>query len=91
MTKKLICLLLAAFLCVSLIALLAACHNAEQTPEPTESQTETLESSTNANATLPEDTSADASESVADDAAYAESTDTADVFSLELPSDEVQE
>lgn len=39
MTKKLICLLLAAFLLVSLIALFAACRSGGDTQEPTSGST----------------------------------------------------
>lgn len=73
MTKKLICLLLAAFLLVSLIALLAACRNGGDTQEPT-SQSAVLSPQEN------DGTTPDAS-----------SPDTADVFSLEVPTEETEE
>jgi len=46
MTKKLICLLLAAFLGVSLIALLAACRGDSDTQEPSAQSTTRTQDST---------------------------------------------
>ena len=73
MTKKLVCLLLAAFLFVSLIALLAACRSGGNTQESTSQST--VLSPQAYDGTTPD----------------ASSPDTADVFSLEVPTEETEE
>lgn len=93
MTKKIFCLLLCAFLGVSLIALFAACHNAGQTPDEPETSTDLSLSSTDANAALTEKSnSSDAPTAAAtEEDTAAQEAATTDVFSLELPSAETED
>ena len=71
MTKKIFCLLLCAFLGVSLIALFAACHNAGQTPDEPQTTTDLSQPSTDANAALTEPASgSDAPTVAAQEAVY---------------------
>ena len=83
MTKKIFCLLLCAFLGVSLIALFAACHNAGQTPDEPQTTTDLSQPSTDANA-APTAASPETTSAAQEDA-------TTDVFSLELPSAQTED
>ncbi len=83
MTKKIFCLLLCAFLGVSLIALFAACHNAAQTPDDPEPTSDLSQPSTDANA-APTAASPETTTAAQEDA-------TTDVFSLELPSAQTED
>ena len=78
MTKKLICLLLAAFLGVSLIALFAACCSKEQTPDETAAESQTVSA-----AAAPSDISPGPSTD-----ATTEAGGTTDGFSSALPREE---
>lgn len=93
MTKKIFCLLLCAFLGVSLIALFAACHNAGQTPDEPQTTTDLSQPSTDANAALTEPASGSDAPTVAatEEASTAQGNNTTDVFSLELPSAETED
>lgn len=93
MTKKIFCLLLCAFLGVSLIALFAACHNAGQTPDETESSTDLSQPSTGIGAALTNPTTGSDAPTVAatEEDSTAQGNDTTNVFSLELPSAETED
>ena len=84
MTKKLICLLLAAFLGVSLIALFAACRNHEQTPDASAPESSTASAAVSPPAAVPSDPSAPTESPSA-------SAQATDVFSLELPREDSTE
>ena len=93
MTKKIFCLLLCAFLGVSLIALFAACHNAGQTPDDPETTTDLSQPSTGTGAALTDAASSSDAPTVAatEEDSTAQGNDTTDVFSLELPSAETED
>jgi len=93
MTKKIFCLLLCAFLGVSLIALFAACHNAGQTPDEPETSAALPQPSTGANTALTEANTGGDAPTVSSPAGEpsAQESATTDVFSLELPSAETED